>query len=64
VKRVLKGTSVSGGNVTVLPSINPKPLRQPEGAQAPSGRSTLQDALDLNGNDNIRDKMMERAINR
>jgi hypothetical protein len=27
-------------------------------------RSTLHDALDFNGNDNIRDKMMERAINR
>jgi hypothetical protein len=59
-----KVASVSGGNVTVVPSIAPKPAAPAQGAQAPSGRSTLHDALDLNGNDNIRDKMMERAINR
>ena len=59
-----KVAAVTGGNVTVVPSNTPKPATQPQGGQAPAGRSTLHDALDLNSNDNIRDKMMERAINR
>ena len=59
-----KVAAVTGGNVTVVPSDTPKPATQPQGAQAAAGRSNLHDALDLNGNDNLRDKMMERAINR
>lgn len=60
-----KVEAVTGGNITVVPSMTPKPATPAQGAtQAPTGRTTLHDALDLNGNDNIRDKMMERAINR
>lgn len=53
---------VSDGKVSILQSTSP-----PAGsAKAPSqdARKTLHDALDLTGNDNIKDKMMERAINR
>jgi hypothetical protein len=52
---------VSGDKVTVLES--PTPKSNPGGkAAAPDARKTLHDALDLSGNDNIKDKMMERAI--
>ena len=55
-----KAAAVTGGNVTVVPSEKPKPAARD--AAANNSRNTLRDALDLSGNDNIRDKMMERAI--
>jgi hypothetical protein len=55
----MKAEAVTGGNVTVLESSTPKSTTQ---ATPQEGRRTLRDALDVSGNDNIKDKMMERAI--
>lgn len=58
-----KGSSaegVTGGNVTVLQGgIVPTEKARP----ATSGQKTLRDALDVSGNDNIKEKMIERAVN-
>ncbi|MBK7005317.1 MAG: hypothetical protein IPH37_09300 [Burkholderiales bacterium] len=53
---------VSGDKVTVMES-GAKPSNTNPAAPA-DPRKTLHDALDLSGNDNIKDKMMDRAINR
>lgn len=58
------GTQVSGlkqGNVTVVDRI--APVEKESGKQA-QGNKSLMDALDLSGNENIKDKMIERAANR
>jgi hypothetical protein len=52
--------SVQGGAVNVVES-NPVPKEKTKSDQ---GRSSLRDALDVSGNANIKEKMMERAINR
>lgn len=54
-------TAVNGGNVTVLDANKPK---KEERITSQDRRTSLRDALDLSGNENIRDKMMERAINK
>ena len=60
-----KVAKVDGGNVTVVPSVGAKPTSRLDTGTAPAeARKTLRDALDLSGNDNIRDKMMERAVNK
>jgi hypothetical protein len=56
-----KVAAVDGGNVTVLGGSPPKP--KVSGASH-DGPKSLRDALDLSGNENIKDKMMERAINK
>lgn len=53
---------VSGDKVTVMES-GAKPPNPTQAAPA-DARKTLHDALDLSGNENLKDKMMERAINR
>lgn len=52
---------IKGGSVTVVGATKTKPETQ---AAVEPGPKALRDALDLSGNENIRDKMMERAINR
>ena len=51
---------VKGGSVNVIGAA--KATGENTNA-AESGPKTLRDALDLSGNENIREKMMERAIN-
>jgi hypothetical protein len=53
--------AVNGGNVTVLDANKPK-TEAPTTSQ--DRRTSLRDALDLSGNENIREKMVERAINK
>jgi hypothetical protein len=53
--------AVNGGNVTVLGANKPKNEAQ---TTSQDRRTSLRDALDLSGNENIREKMMERAINK
>ena len=53
---------VSGNTVTVLEGSAPK--SNPAKAAPSDARKTLHDALDLSGNENLKDKMLERATNR
>ena len=59
-----KVVAVTGGNVTVVPSLTPKASAPTSAGPTQADRSTLHQALDVHGQDNMRDKMMERAINR
>jgi hypothetical protein len=52
--------SVQGGAVNVVES-NSVPKEKTKSDQ---GRSSLRDVLDVSGNANIKEKMIERAINR
>ena len=52
--------AIEGGNVTVLPS-QPGAAKAPERAEPATGRRTLRDALDVSGNAEFRDRVMERA---
>ena len=52
---------VKGGSVTVVGATKTKPETQ---AAVEPGPKALRDALDLSGNENLREKMIERAINR
>ena len=52
---------IKGGTVTEIKGTTP----QTESANvAPQGPKALRDALDISGNNNIREQMMERSINR
>jgi len=53
--------AVNGGNVTVLEANKPK---KNERTPSQDRHTSLRDALDLSGNENIREKMVERAINK
>ncbi len=53
--------AVNGGNVTVLEANKPK---KAERTPSQDRHTSLRDALDLSGNESIREKMMERAINK
>jgi hypothetical protein len=53
--------AVNGGNVTLLDANKPK---KDERSPSQDRNTSLRDALDLSGNENIREKMMERAINK
>lgn len=53
--------AIEGGNVTVLPS-HQGAAKAPERADPPTGRRTLRDALDVSGNSEFRDRVMERSI--
>ncbi len=55
-----KVAPVTGGNVTVVGT--PKAKAERSNAAEP-GPKALRDALDLSGNVNIREKMMDRAVN-
>ena len=59
-----KVVAVTGGNLTVVPSLTPKAPAPTSAGPTQADRSTLHQALDVHGQDNMRDKMMERAINR
>ena len=52
---------ITGGNVTVVGAIKTKPETPTTGEPGPKA---LREALDLSGNENLREKMIERAINR
>jgi hypothetical protein len=54
-----KPAPVNGGNVTVVDSGTTKTETAQSKTDAPKA---LRDALDLSGNDNLREKMMERAV--
>ena len=55
-----KPAALAGGTVTVVTGTEtPKPRLA---ASPGTGQSTLRDALDLSGNENLRDKRMERLI--
>ena len=56
-----KVAAVSGGNVVVLDAQQPK---SNDNATAQGKRRTLRDALDLSGGEDIKARMMERAVNR
>ena len=53
-----KVAAVSGGNVAVLEAHKPK-----ANAAAPGGQKALRDALDISGGEDLKHKMMERAVN-
>jgi hypothetical protein len=57
-----KVMDVTDGNVTVLQGDKPKIAVPPSSQQ--NAHQSLREALDLSRNDNIREKMMERAINK
>lgn len=55
-----KVSAVNGGNLVVLQAPHPtKPA-----ATAPTGAQTLRDTLDVSTPNNLKEKMMERAVNR
>jgi hypothetical protein len=56
-----KVAAVNGAKVNVLPSAEPKADIQKTRQQ---GSNALRDALDLSGNDSIKEKMMESVINK
>ena len=56
-----KVAAVDGGNVTVLGGSPSKPK---DAGASHDGPKSLRDALDLSGNENIKDKMMDRVINK
>lgn len=55
-----KVAAVSGGNVAVLEAHKPKANVN---AAAPGGQKALRDALDISGGEDLKHKMMERAVN-
>jgi len=52
--------AIEGGNVTVLPS-QQSAAKTPDRPEAPAGRRSLRDVLDVSGTSEWRDRVMERA---